>query len=266
MIIGSIYQPPNTDPSDFICRMQNVLVKAQKLTKHLAIGLEHNLDLLKCEQHKPTHTFMEMLYEHNIIPTITKPTRITTSSATLIDNILINVELCENTISGIIEDNISDHFPCFNTIGGLNMAKKLQIEITGRDVRPKQLDALKRKLAENPDLLLPQHRTGTNTQFKEFHDTLLQEINHFLPLRTRWISSTGVRQEESVSSGLLTSIRKCKQLYRKHLRKRYDLNLHQKYKRHNGELKRLKRAAKKLYYENKCSEYKGNTKKASENN
>ena len=185
MIIGSIYRPPNTDPVDFTQKMQRVIEKARKQTKHLAIGLDHNLDLLKYEQHKPTQSFMEMLHEVNMIPTITKPTRITTSSATLIDNIFINIELCASTISGIIEDNISDHLPCFNIIEGLTMTKKLQMEITSRDVRPKQLEALKKKLNENRDMLLPQHGNDTNTQFEELHDKLLQEINHFLPIRTR---------------------------------------------------------------------------------
>ena len=205
MVLGSIYRPPNTDPTKFVCKMQTILMKAKKLTKHLAIGLDHNLDLLKCEQHKPTQAFMEMLYENNVISTITKPTRVTTSSATLIDNILINVELCESTISGIIEDNISDHLPCFNTIGGLNITKRVQLEITSRDVRPKQLNALKTKLSENPNLLLPQHGIGTNMQFERFHDTL-QEIDCFLPIRTRRINPSAVRHEEWVSPGLLISI------------------------------------------------------------
>ena len=239
IILGSIYRPLNTNPAEFTSRILKIIEEARKRTNHIAIGLDHNLDLLKCELHKPTRSFMEMLYEINMIPTITKPTRITTSSATLIDNILLNVELCANTISGIIEDNISDHLPCFNIIEGLSMARKSQIEITSRDVRPKQLEALKRKLNDNQALLLPQHGTNTDTQFDEFHDKLLQEINHFLPIRTRRIKPTAVRQEEWVSSGLLISIRKCKKLYRKHIRNRHDPVNYQKYKNYNSKLKQL---------------------------
>ena len=49
-------------------------------------------------------------------------------------------------------------------------------------------------------------------------------------------------------------------MYRKHIRKRRDQRLYQKYKRYNCELKRVKRAAKKSHYENKCNEHKNNTK------
>ena len=50
-------------------------------------------------------------------------------------------------------------------------------------------------------------------------------------------------------------------MYRKHTRKRHDLDLFQKYKNYNSELKKVKRAAKKQHYENKCKEHKSNTQK-----
>ena len=261
MILGSIYRPPNTDPTEFIQKVNTIFKQAEKITKHIAIGLDHNLDLLKCEQHKPTQEFLEMLYDNNMIPTITKPTRITTSSATLIDNIIINLDLSEQTISGIIEDNISDHLPCFVTIRELNMPRKSSLQVTSRDVRPKQLNALKKKLSENPGLLLPQHEKGVNAQFQEFHSTLLHEIDHFLPMKTRTIKQQAVRHEKWVSAGLLISIKKCKKLYRKHIRNRHDQKLYSKYKKYNNELKRAKRAAKKLHYDKKCNEHRNNTKK-----
>ena len=122
------------------------------------------------------------------------------------------------------------------------------------------MKALKRKLSENPELLLPQHENGVDSQFQKFHDTLLREIDHYLPIRTRRINPYSVRHEEWVSAGLLISIRRCKKLYRRHIRKRHDQSLYQKYKSYNSELKRVKRAAKKFHYENKCKEHKSNTK------
>ena len=48
------------------------------------IGLDHNLDLIKSEKHKPTKTFLESVLGNSYIPCITRLTRITHSSATLI--------------------------------------------------------------------------------------------------------------------------------------------------------------------------------------
>ena len=50
------------------------------------------------------------------INTITKPTRVTYTSATLIDHIWSN-DTMHNVKSGIVYTNISDHFPIFAFYG-----------------------------------------------------------------------------------------------------------------------------------------------------
>ena len=54
---------------------------------------------------------MEYNLEINMLPVITKPTRITDTSATLIDNILISSKLQQAYHSGIIISDMSDHLP-----------------------------------------------------------------------------------------------------------------------------------------------------------
>ena len=46
-------------------------------------------------------------------PMINKPTRVTSNSASLIDNIFINRTHNKNHTSGILYTDISDHFPIF---------------------------------------------------------------------------------------------------------------------------------------------------------
>ena len=54
------------------------------------------------------------MYSNAFLPLITKPTRITPTSATLIDNIYSNDIPGENTqMQGIIYTDISDHLPIF---------------------------------------------------------------------------------------------------------------------------------------------------------
>ena len=71
-----------------------------------------NIDLLKHESHKSTRNFLDMMYSLDLYPLIDKPTRITDSSATLIDNIFTN-ELHHYITSGMICNDISDHLPMF---------------------------------------------------------------------------------------------------------------------------------------------------------
>ena len=142
VVIGSIYRPPNTNGEAFTNTLQLTLQRIKP--RNLIIGLDHNLDLLKCGQHRPTQAFMEMLYDMKVTPTITKPTRITTSSATLIDNILVNIELSSKVSSGILQENISDHLPCYNIISDMKINKRPKLEVTSRDIRPKNITALKK--------------------------------------------------------------------------------------------------------------------------
>ena len=49
-----------------------------------------NINFLKFNEHTQTEEFLDMLYANNILPIITKPTRLTDLTATLIDHIYTN--------------------------------------------------------------------------------------------------------------------------------------------------------------------------------
>ena len=59
--------------------------------KGIIIGLDHNLDFLKADKHHATNDFIQNNLDFGLIPTITRPTRITNTSATLIDNIIVRI-------------------------------------------------------------------------------------------------------------------------------------------------------------------------------
>ena len=89
-IVGSLYRPPNHPPAEFITQYDHLIGKIGQEKKELIIGLDYNLDLLKCNTHKQTENFLETNLEHGLIPTIIRPTRITNSTTTLIDNIMVS--------------------------------------------------------------------------------------------------------------------------------------------------------------------------------
>lgn len=65
-----------------------MLEKLKVGNRHCWIMGDFNIDLMKNNTHKPTTDFIKMMFSNGLIPLINKPTRITTHSATLIDNIL----------------------------------------------------------------------------------------------------------------------------------------------------------------------------------
>ena len=58
------------------------------------------------------------------MPTISKPTRVTTKSATLNDNLFVSTKLQQNLESLIILDDLSDHMPCMVTLFNQKKCKK----------------------------------------------------------------------------------------------------------------------------------------------
>ena len=90
MVIGVIYRPPSENTLEFIDKVNEIISRVTKGNKYCYITGHFNLDLLKHESHSVTAQFLESLFAFGFLPMITKPTRVTAHSATLIDNIFTN--------------------------------------------------------------------------------------------------------------------------------------------------------------------------------
>ena len=73
---------------------------------------DFNIDLLKCDSSSYSHNFISALQSCYLMPTIDKPTRVRSSSATLIDDIFLDNPDQVVTRGNIVSD-ISDHFSQF---------------------------------------------------------------------------------------------------------------------------------------------------------
>ena len=80
--------------------------------KILYVCGDFNINLLKEDMHVQTRQFLDTMFSMGLFPLITKPSRIMSHSATLIDNIFTN-ELKHESTSGLILNDISDHLPVF---------------------------------------------------------------------------------------------------------------------------------------------------------
>ena len=70
---------------------------------------DFNVDLIKYGEVPCVNTFYDSITSHGFRPLILNPTRITSKSATLIDNIFVNELSCSSN-GGNITHSISDHF------------------------------------------------------------------------------------------------------------------------------------------------------------
>ena len=75
---------------------------------------------MKYETELKINEFLTTIFDHNLFPLIDRPTRITSHSATLLDNIFTNV--FDNKIkSGIFVSDITDHYPIFQITSSLSI-------------------------------------------------------------------------------------------------------------------------------------------------
>ena len=109
VLIGLLYRPPSTNEKLFLTSYNKLIKTVNKFNGNTILGMDHNLDLLKLDKHKTKGEFLDRNLDNNLLPCITRPTRITKSSATLIDNIFINLKLHEDCRTSIITIDLSDH-------------------------------------------------------------------------------------------------------------------------------------------------------------
>ena len=115
IIVGGLYRPHTASLNNFNRSVEDILSAISFENKLSYIMGDFNINILNSHSHQPTCEFINLMTSNSLYPLISKPTRITSSTATLIDNIFTNnLEL--NMNSGILYTDLSDHPPVFQVI------------------------------------------------------------------------------------------------------------------------------------------------------
>ena len=143
--------------------------------------MDHNLDLLKSSSHENTQSFLETNIGHGTLPCISKPTRITHTSATLIDNIFCSYSLHSRCQSQILISDLSDHLLCLCTYSNTFPTMNELPLIWKRSLTEKKIQKISSDLANiNWTTKLGQSVTYSE-QFNVLHDTVHNIMNNHAP-------------------------------------------------------------------------------------
>ena len=93
-------------------RQQSYEKKINQEQKAVFVLGDFNIDLMHYNEHKPTNEFLDSFASNSYLPYIIQPSRHTSHSRTLIDNIFSNA-VSKHINSGNIIPTISDHLPQF---------------------------------------------------------------------------------------------------------------------------------------------------------
>ena len=86
VIIGEIYRVPGTHEQQSLERYEeSISLILAEGNKNTILATDQNFNFLNINEHKHTSDLLELYLSNGLIPTITRPTRITHTSQTLID-------------------------------------------------------------------------------------------------------------------------------------------------------------------------------------
>ena len=92
IIVEVNYRHPSMDLTEFNCNYLNKLLEnISKEQKYIFLLGDFNVNLLNYNEHNQTNEFLYSLASNSFMPLTLQPTRITSHSNTLINNIFLNV-------------------------------------------------------------------------------------------------------------------------------------------------------------------------------
>ena len=255
IIVGIIYRPPHNKFNDFEGDLKTILSRLDKRNKPCYIMGDFNIDLLKYDQCNFSNLFFNQLSSSGYIPLITRPTRITKSTATLIDNIFTNNLSRTEHLNGILFNDISDHLPIFTITEHemhINTVSSETDSYATRTIRKKSLESFSRSL-KTCDWLTTLSKNDPAESFKAFFAEFSDHYAKSFPGKMTKCKSTRRSDNLWITKGLRKSSKTKEVLYKKFLKNPTSKNEHD-YKLYRNKLNHLIRIAKKNYYCKKFSQ------------
>ena len=259
VLVGVIYRSHESIDS-FNTDMDQILQILGTENKNCYMLGDYNIDLLKEETTRSISDFLDLIYSHHIIPSVTKPTRITETSATIIDNILTNSN-DELIRTNILVTDITDHFPTvlYQNLNSLKQRTNQEKKYTfKRNHTEANIARFKKSLSSVnwKDVL---GRENVEVDYGNFIKKFNDLYDEHIPLKR---TSTNRRKNPIspwITKGLLKSINTKNKLYRQYIQCSSEDNKI-KFKTFRNKLNNLIRKCKREYYHKKFDSVKNDIK------
>ena len=257
MVVGVIYRPPNTDIRLFNEILTDLLSKLRTENKLVYLMGDYNINLLSSETHALTSEFLELMFSNMYVPLINRPTRVSKSTATIIDNIFTNCKHFDSAFSGIMYTDISDHFPVF-VIDNLQTQNEDTPYSLRRFYNNRNIERFKNEL-NNIDWNDVLDITDPQSAYTLFFNKLTLIYNRCFPLKK--VKDTYYNLKPWLTENIKQCI-KCKNKLFAKSKKHPSFYNDANYLRYKKTLQRVMRYAERDYYDTKFSEYKNDLAKS----
>ena len=258
IVVASIYRAPGQDLNIFNVKLAESLTFLDMFNKSdIFLAGDWNVDLLRVNEITKVSDFYNAFVSNGLLPFITRPTRITATTATLIDNIFSNC-VSKQYKSYIICDDISDHFPTLVVIDckttnidyDFDIPKDLNIRLYNKH----NLDMFKTKLYQIDWNVFSVGSTAagvkhdTNFLYNLFATTFENIFNESFPLTQKHVKNKNKNKYcPWLTPSLMKCCRKKSRLLNVYKNHKTTVNF-TKYKLYRNCLKSTLRSAESMYY------------------
>ena len=256
VVVGVVYRPPNGNTGVFNDCIHDSLCKISNEKNYCFILGDYNIDLLS----NRSTDFLNTLTSCGFCPTISRPTRVTDHSSSLIDNILTNITSyneAEVRSAGILITDITDHFPIYlsTQIGNIkqvnndNLIQSFSLRNVNNFVNAISATNWYHVLDEG----------DANVAFDMFYDTFKITYDACFPYVRIKNNKSKQNRAPWITSGILKSIKRKDKLYRNYL-KTPSPEKWSYYRKFRNKLNHVIRIAKKHHYVEKFTECRNDSK------
>ena len=257
IVIGVIYRAPGLSLQAFNDHLIDLFDKLKTEDNLLYMTGDFNVNLLNDDQHVLSSEFVEIFYANSCLPLITKPTRISNTRATLIDNIFTNDLHSISIFHGILYTDISDHLPIFYISDNKKTFDKAKY-VTYRDFSSRNVDKFKDKL-KNTDWSSVYIESDAQKAYSAFHKLYSNIYYKCFPLKRKKLGYSN--RKPWLTEAMKVSIKEKNNLYMQ-FRKVPSNENKTKYKEYRKCLLRLLSIEERNHYNDLMVKYKNNMKKS----
>ena len=254
------YRHPSSSPERFTEHIETILHNLARENKNIFLLGDFNINVLNCANHPASENFLNMLNSNYLLPYILQPTRVTDSSATLIDNIFANT-FNFNALSGNLVTKISDHFPQFLIIEDLKV-NYASLNYYKHDYSRFSEEAFVDEVSHLDFSLIYNSNLNLNGKFDLFYDQIDSICKKHVPYKRLSKKEVKISSKRSITKDIFAKMKFRDKLCSKLLKsKQSNPNLHYLYKKFRNRVVKDLKDSKFSYFNQYFSLNKRNIQK-----
>ena len=254
-VFGSCYHPPSSSFRQFQQSLESILHKVTVIEgKDVILGGDFNTDLSKINENN-VKDLLDTLLTYGLFPTVSKPTRVTESCSSLLDNFFSSNLTTQSIETGVITSDISDHY-CPYYFSKSSPSTKHKLLPKSRKFSPESIAKFNAALTDSFASFYSIQ--DANVACNELVETIQKAADEHFPFQD--LPKRRTPKFPYITQGLLSSINRKNKLFRKY---KVTCNPQHKleYNSYRNKLSKLIASSKRMFYQKQIDAARGDSKK-----